>query len=148
MNAGITEEVGSTARGVIDALRVQPLSIVLIILVGVIMTYVFYIQTRQLDTRDRNLQQLFESQKDILEQWRQVFNYQQDNMRSIVKDQGQLTEKMMVCITPEVLRAIDEQKARGLPLPPAQQPPFRLQSDQSVPIIPPLLPTNPESPKP
>jgi len=128
MNPGISEEVGQTVRNIIEALKIQPLSIVLVLLIGMIMTFVFYTQQRNMDTRDNNLMQLFAAQAAIHEQWRRVFETQEATVANLVKDQKDMADKLMVCISPEVLNQVYEQQERALvrqrenlltPMPPA-----------------------------
>jgi hypothetical protein len=104
MSPGITEEVGATTRSVVDALRVQPLAILLIILVATLLTYMYFLQTRQLDTRDRNLVALFDSQHAILEQWRQVFDSQEAIVGSMVKSQEAISAKLTQCLPTDALK--------------------------------------------
>ena len=104
MNPGIGEEVGQTARGLIDALKVQPFTLALIVGFVVLLVYHFYSESRELATRDQNLQQLFDGQKAIFAQW-----------GDIVKGQSQLNEKLLHCMTPEDLAKVIEAARAGRP---------------------------------
>ena len=95
MNPGISEEAGKTARGIVDALKVQPMTLAVMIAFIVLLVYHFYSQNRQFATRDHNLEQLFEGQKTIFAQW-----------SDIVKGQAQLNEKLLHCMTPEDLAKV------------------------------------------
>ena len=90
MNPGISEEIGQTARGLIDALKANPFGLIVVVLIIFGLIYMFYSQRRELDTRDRNIQQLFKGQESIFNQW-----------SDIIKTQALAQEKLLHCMTPE-----------------------------------------------
>jgi hypothetical protein len=90
MSPSISEEAGQTARGIIDALKQQPLVLAMVLMNTLLVVMFFYYVSRQLDTRDNNLKSLFEGQEKIFAQWKDVFAQNRE-----------LAEKAMSCVNVE-----------------------------------------------
>ena len=95
------EQAARAANSFFTTMRTQPIVLALIIVVGILLTYIFYIQARQLQTRDNNLAQLFDAQKTIFAHWGDVFQNQNGTMEGILQQQGLLIDKMAHCLAPD-----------------------------------------------
>lgn len=58
MNPGPVEEVGQTARSIVDALKAQPAVLVLALMVIILLVYIFYAQHAAATFRHEMLQLL------------------------------------------------------------------------------------------
>lgn len=65
MNTGVTEEVGTTARSFIDAMKSQPFLLSCAISNFVLLGLVFYIAHGTHETRQREVGLIYENQKSI-----------------------------------------------------------------------------------
>ena len=104
---GAVEEGAKAASGFIDALRSQPLVLMMGLMNIVLLVFLFYYLTRITARTETTVAALFQSNDKIFERW-----------ATVIKDQGALVEKSMHCILPE-------DALKLLALPPRSEPPAR-----------------------
>ena len=104
---GAVEEGAKAASGFIDALRSQPLVLMMGLMNIVLLVFLFYYLTRITARTENTVAALFSSNDKIFDRW-----------ATVIKDQGNLVEKSMHCILPE-------DALKLLALPPRSEPPAR-----------------------
>jgi hypothetical protein len=106
---GAVEEGVKVAGGFIDALRSQPLVLMMGLMNITLLVFLFYYLTRITARTETTVHALFESNDKIFDRWAQV-----------IKDQSGLVEKTMHCILPEdALKLIQSPPRPYAPEPPA-----------------------------
>ena len=124
--AGALEEAAKATGGFIDALRTQPLVLMMGLMNIVLLVFLFYYLTRITARTETTVAALFASNDKIFERW-----------ATVIKDQGNLVEKSMHCILPE-----DALKLLALPPresgPARPEPPTPLQRQSFPPVWLPL----------
>jgi hypothetical protein len=109
--AGALEEAAKATGGFIDALRSQPLVLMMGLMNIVLLVFLFYYLTRITARTETTVAALFSSNDKIFERW-----------ATVIKDQGTLVEKSMHCILPEdalKLLALPPREAPARPEAPA-----------------------------
>jgi hypothetical protein len=87
---GAVEEGVKAAGGFIDAMRQQPLVLMMGLMNITLLVFLFYYLTRITSRTEHTLELLFTANDKIFQQW-----------TGVIKDQGGLVEKSMHCILPE-----------------------------------------------
>jgi hypothetical protein len=95
----IPDEIGKTTRAAIGVMRGDPWLLGLMIILGLLLTYIFYIQQRNMQTRDDNLRQLFAAQKVIFGQWGEIIKQQAAVNEKIMTEQLKLEDKLIGCVS-------------------------------------------------
>jgi hypothetical protein len=115
--AGALEEAAKATGGFIDALRTQPLVLMMGLMNIVLLVFLFYYLTRITARTETTVAALFSSNDKIFERW-----------ATVIKDQGALVEKSMHCILPEDALKLLQLPPRVAPdLPARPEPPAPLQ---------------------
>jgi hypothetical protein len=104
---GAIEEAAKATGGFIDAMRNQPLVLMMGLMNIVLLLFMFYYLTRITARTETTVKLLFEANDSLYKQW-----------GTVIKDQGSLVEKAMHCILPE-------DAIRLLQLPPRSEGPAR-----------------------
>jgi hypothetical protein len=107
---GAVEEGVKAAGGFIDAMRNQPLVLMMGLMNIVLLLFMFYYLTRITARTETTVKLLFDANDSLYKQW-----------GTVIKDQVSLTEKTMHCILPE-------DAIKLLQLPPRSEPPARPQA--------------------
>lgn len=125
---GVLEEAAKATGGFIDALRQQPLVLMMGLMNGLLLLFLFYYMSRITARTEITVNSLFTAQDKLFDQW-----------GGIIKDTNNLTEKAIHCILPDdAIKLLQVPRAAPIPEPqrPAAPAPLRWPASPDLDAVP------------